>query len=83
MSKKKIVVVGGGTGNHTTLSGLKYEECELTAVVAMSDRKIPARTGTSEIEGRPAPAVRIGVSPFLVGIVSKGSYSETFETVKR
>jgi uncharacterized cofD-like protein len=37
MDKKKIVVVGGGTGNHTTLSGLKYEDCDLTAVVAMTD----------------------------------------------
>ena len=37
MDRKKIVVVGGGTGNHTTLSGLKYEECDLTAVVAMTD----------------------------------------------
>ena len=37
MATKKIVVVGGGTGNHTTLSGLKNEDCDLTAVVAMSD----------------------------------------------
>ena len=37
MDRKKIVVVGGGTGNQTTLSGLKYEECDLTAVVAMTD----------------------------------------------
>ena len=37
MNAKKIVVVGGGTGNHTTLSGLKYENSELTAVVAMTD----------------------------------------------
>ena len=37
MAPKNIVVVGGGTGNHTTLSGLKYEECTLTAVVAMTD----------------------------------------------
>ena len=37
MTRKSIVVVGGGTGNHTTLSGLKYEECDLTAVVAMTD----------------------------------------------
>ena len=37
MDRNKIVVVGGGTGNHTTLSGLKYEDCELTAVVAMTD----------------------------------------------
>ena len=37
MDTLKVVVVGGGTGNHTTLSGLKYENCELTAVVAMTD----------------------------------------------
>ena len=37
MERKRIVVVGGGTGNHTTLSGLKYEDCDLTAVVAMTD----------------------------------------------
>ena len=37
MDRRNIVVVGGGTGNHTTLSGLKYEECDLTAVVAMTD----------------------------------------------
>ncbi|MCE2464290.1 MAG: YvcK family protein, partial [Dehalococcoidia bacterium] len=37
MDKRKIVVVGGGTGNHTSRSGLKYEDCDLTAVVAMTD----------------------------------------------
>ena len=37
MNRKKIVVIGGGSGNHTTLSGLKHEECDLTAVVAMTD----------------------------------------------
>ncbi len=37
MARRNIVVVGGGTGNHTTLSGLKYEDCDLTAVVAMTD----------------------------------------------
>lgn len=37
MAKKNIVVVGGGTGNHTTLSGLRTQECSLTAVVAMTD----------------------------------------------
>ena len=37
MGRQKIVVVGGGTGNHTTLSGLKYWECDLTAVAAMTD----------------------------------------------
>ena len=37
MSRKNIVVVGGGTGNRTTLTGLKNQDCNLTAVVAMSD----------------------------------------------
>ena len=37
MPSPKIVVIGGGTGNRTTLSGLKHEECDLTAVVAMTD----------------------------------------------
>jgi uncharacterized cofD-like protein len=34
---KNIVVVGGGTGNFTTLSGLKNEDCNLAAVVTMTD----------------------------------------------
>ena len=37
MDRKKIVVIGGGTGNHTTLTGLKMLNCDLTAVVTMSD----------------------------------------------
>ncbi|MQF65315.1 YvcK family protein [SAR202 cluster bacterium AC-409-J13_OGT_754m] len=37
LSESKIVVIGGGTGNHTTLTGLKKRNCELTAVVTMSD----------------------------------------------
>ncbi|MBM3943014.1 MAG: YvcK family protein [SAR202 cluster bacterium] len=37
MAKKKIVVVGGGTGNYTTLKGLRTQDCSLTAVVAMTD----------------------------------------------
>ena len=37
MSRKNIVVVGGGTGNHTTLTGLRTQDCNLTAVVAMTD----------------------------------------------
>ncbi len=37
MSKKEVVVVGGGTGNHTTLTGLRNEDCNLAAVVAMTD----------------------------------------------
>ena len=34
---KKIVVIGGGTGNFTLLSGLKTYPIDITAVVAMSD----------------------------------------------
>ncbi|MDP1609055.1 MAG: YvcK family protein [Chlamydiales bacterium] len=34
---KKVVVVGGGTGNFTVLRGLKYYPLELTAVVSMAD----------------------------------------------
>ena len=37
MRKKQIVVVGGGTGNYTTLTGLKNQDCSLTAVVTMTD----------------------------------------------
>ena len=37
MDQQKIVVVGGGTGNHITLTGLKHDRCDLTAVVAMTD----------------------------------------------
>ena len=37
MTNKKIVVVGGGTGNHTTLTGLRSRECDVTAIVAMTD----------------------------------------------
>ncbi|MEY4747730.1 MAG: hypothetical protein RLZZ416_779 [Candidatus Parcubacteria bacterium] len=35
--KQRIVVLGGGTGTHTILMGLKKYPLELTAVVAMSD----------------------------------------------
>ena len=37
MNKKEVLVVGGGTGNHTTLTGLRNEDCNLAAVVAMTD----------------------------------------------
>jgi uncharacterized cofD-like protein len=39
MSKKQVVVVGGGTGTHTVLRGLKHyaDEVSLTAIVSMAD----------------------------------------------
>lgn len=36
-SRKKIVVIGGGTGNFGVLSGLKQYPVDLSAVVSMSD----------------------------------------------
>ena len=33
----RIVTIGGGTGSHNVLVGLKKHDCEITAVVAMSD----------------------------------------------
>jgi uncharacterized cofD-like protein len=36
--KKKIVVIGGGTGTYTVLQGLKkFEELEISAIVTMAD----------------------------------------------
>lgn len=38
MQKKNVVVIGGGTGSFTVLSGLKHaKDLNLTAIVAMSD----------------------------------------------
>ena len=36
---KKVVVIGGGTGNFTVLSGLKKYEVDLSAIVSMADEK--------------------------------------------
>ncbi|OGZ07643.1 MAG: hypothetical protein A3D65_03695 [Candidatus Lloydbacteria bacterium RIFCSPHIGHO2_02_FULL_50_13] len=36
-TRKKIVVIGGGTGTFTVLSGLKHYPVDLTAVVTMAD----------------------------------------------
>lgn len=36
-SRKKIVVIGGGTGTFTVLSGLKHYPVDLTAIVTMAD----------------------------------------------
>ncbi len=38
MQKKKIVVIGGGTGTYTVLRGLKeYKDLEISAIVTMAD----------------------------------------------
>src|SRR3989338_1428420 len=37
MHKVKIVCIGGGTGQATILRGLKEFDCDLTAIVAVTD----------------------------------------------
>lgn len=37
MSKKRVVVLGGGTGTFTVLSGLKHHDIDVTAVVSVAD----------------------------------------------
>jgi uncharacterized cofD-like protein len=37
MKKKKIVVLGGGTGTSTVLRGLKYFPVDITAIITVSD----------------------------------------------
>ena len=36
-STKKVVVIGGGTGTYTALTGLKHYDVDLTAIVSMAD----------------------------------------------
>ena len=53
-----MLVVGGGTGNHTTLTGLRNEDCNLSAVVAMTDSggssgRPPRRDGALAAGGHP------------------------------
>jgi uncharacterized cofD-like protein len=37
MKRKKVVVIGGGTGTFTVLSGLKNYPLDLSAIVTMAD----------------------------------------------
>ena len=37
MDKKKIVILGGGTGTSSVLRGLKYFPVDITAVITVSD----------------------------------------------
>jgi len=37
METKRVVVIGGGTGTFTVLSGLKKYPLDLTAIVTISD----------------------------------------------
>ena len=39
MEKKRVVVIGGGTGTHTVLRGLKkyQKQIDISAIVTMAD----------------------------------------------
>jgi uncharacterized cofD-like protein len=37
MPKKRVVVIGGGSGNYQTLTGLKEQNLDITAIVATTD----------------------------------------------
>ncbi len=60
MKKKKVVVVGGGTGTHTTLRGLRAfaEELDITAVVSMADDGGSTGRLRDEFGGLPVGDVR-------------------------
>ena len=63
--RKKIVVMGGGTGTLVVLSGLKYYPVDLTAIVSMADTGGSARTERDEYGLLPSSDVRkalIGLS---------------------
>lgn len=62
--KKRIVVIGGGTGTYTVLSGLKKHEVELSAVVSMADDGGSTRILREEFGVLPPGSVR----PALVAL---------------
>ena len=37
MQRKKVVILGGGTGTSSVLSGLKYFPIDITAIITVSD----------------------------------------------
>lgn len=37
VTKKKVLVIGGGTGTYTVLSGLKSYNVDLSVIVSMMD----------------------------------------------
>jgi len=57
---KKIVVIGGGTGTFTVLTGLKKYPVDLTAVVSMADDG--GSTGVLRDELGVVPVVRAWVA---------------------
>lgn len=64
MKRKNIVVIGGGTGTYTVLSGLKEYPVNLTAIVSMADDGGSTRVLREEFGMLPPGSVR----PALVAL---------------
>ncbi len=62
-TKKKVVVIGGGTGTYSVLSGLKAysDEVSITAIVAMSDNGSSAGRLRDEFGALPVGDVRMAL----------------------
>jgi uncharacterized cofD-like protein len=56
--KPKVVVIGGGTGTYTVLSGLKHHPLDITAVVSMADSGGSAKKERDEWGMLPVSDVR-------------------------
>jgi len=65
--KKNIVVIGGGTGSYTVLSGLKKYPVNLTAIVSMADDGGSTRVLREEFGVLPPGSVR----PAMVALSSQ------------
>lgn len=75
MKKKNIVVIGGGTGTYTVLSGLKKYPVNLSAVLAMADSGGSTKVLREEFGILPPGSVR----PALVALSNaEQSLSELF-----
>jgi len=74
MKKKNIVVIGGGTGTYTVLSGLKKHPVHLSAVVAMADNGGSTKVLREEFGILPPGSVR----PALLALSAQGPTSDFF-----
>ena len=75
MKKKNIVVIGGGTGTYTVLSGLKKHPVHLSAVVAMADNGGSTKVLREEFGVLPPGSVR----PALLALSAQGPTSDFFD----
>jgi uncharacterized cofD-like protein len=70
MNKKKVVVIGGGTGTYTVLSGLKrYPQLDLSVIVSMTDSGGSNRIIRDEFGLLPTSDIR----QCMVALASDGS----------